>query len=61
MINEIKYYVSGVVNGSRIEDSFIASSRKQAWYKFGKKYGFNMYDFTVLGEEPIKEQLKFSI
>lgn len=61
MQNRIKYYVSAVQNGRLIEDSFIASSRKQAWYKFGSKYGFNLYDFKVLGQESIREQLKFNI
>lgn len=61
MENQIRFYVSAVQNGRVIEDSFVASTSKQAWYKFGKKYGFNMYGFTVLGQFPIKEQLKFNI
>lgn len=61
MQDRIKYYVSAVQNDRVIEDSFIASSEKQAWFKFGSKYGFNVYGFTVLGTEVIREQLKFNI
>lgn len=61
MTNQYEFYVSAVQNGNKIEDRFIASSSKQAWYKLGKKYGFNMYGFTVLAKFPIKEQLEFNI
>lgn len=47
-----KYIVSALVNGRRIIDTFFAKSEEQAWYFFGKKHGYNMYDFTVLYQGP---------
>lgn len=60
------YIVSAVINDRRCEDVVQAISEKQAWFKFGKKYGFKMRDFTVMGKTPVAvqnqlEQIKFNI
>jgi hypothetical protein len=44
----IKYVVSGLVKEQLYEDTFYAVSLRQAWYYFGKKYGFNIRDFKRL-------------
>ena len=44
----IKFVVSGVIKGQLHEDTFYAVSLKQAWFYFGKKYGFGIRDFKRL-------------
>lgn len=43
-----KFYCRGVVKGMPVEEKLTAVTEKQAWYKFCKKYGFNMYDFRAI-------------
>lgn len=57
-----------VVKGILVEDTILATSTKQAWYKFGKKHGFAMYDFKVIGTKEeyipsrqVEGQLRFNI
>lgn len=52
-----KYSMHGVVNERAVEDRLEAVSDSQAYYLFRKKYGFNMYDFTILNKETIMEQI----
>lgn len=47
-----------VIRSKLVEDTIEATSTKQAWYKFGKKYGFAMYDFKVIGSKTIPSQLE---
>lgn len=61
-----KYIVSAIVNDRYCEDVVQAVSEKQAWFKFGKKYGFRMRDFKVMCKmhvtiKPHVEQLEFNI
>lgn len=56
-----EFTVQAVINGRLVEDRFNASTAKQAWYKLGKKYGFNNYDFKVIGQKPIRQQIKFNV
>nr|DAU23732.1 MAG TPA: hypothetical protein [Caudoviricetes sp.] len=60
------YTCSALVNDRYCEDTVQAVSEKQAWYKFAKKYGFRMRNFTVIGKTPVAgqalcEQIKFNI
>lgn len=43
------YTCHAVIKEILVEDNILAVSTKQAWYKFGKKHGFTMYDFKVIG------------
>lgn len=60
------YTCSAIVNNNYCEDTVQAVSEKQAWYKFAKKYGFRMRNFTVMGKTPVAgqasvEQIRFNI
>lgn len=59
----IEYTCHAVVRDMLVEDKFIASSAKQAWYFFCKKYSFKNRDFKIIGEKSIEtnEQIKFAI
>lgn len=62
----VNYICSAIINDRYCEDTVQAVSDKQAWYKFAKKYGFRMRNFTVMGKTPVTvqasvEQLKFNI
>jgi len=62
----VNYICSAIINDRYCEDTVQAVSDKQAWYKFAKKYGFRMRNFTVMGKTPVAvqasvEQLKFNI
>ena len=63
----VNYICSAIINNNYCEDVVQAVSEKQAWYKFSKKYGFRMRNFTVMGKTPVAEksnaieQIKFDI
>lgn len=62
----LNYVCSAIINDRYCEDTVQAVSEKQAWFKFAKKYGFRMRNFTVMGKTPVTgqalcEQLKFNI
>lgn len=50
-----KYICHAVVKGILVEEKVIATSIKQAWYKYCCKNGFAIYDFKTIGEETIKK------
>lgn len=59
MKEKIEFTCHAVVKGILVEDKIIASSIKQARYKYCNKHGYAIYDFKTIGQRSIIEQLKF--
>lgn len=48
-MNYRDYTCHAVIKEILVEDTVLAVSTEQARYKFGRKHGFAMYDFKVIG------------